>query len=56
MICVRDNWLIGCDANMEAEELSKHIWFQKFGSAIVATEEAGTCLGRLSIKEIMTLS
>ena len=44
VICVRNTWIFGCDANMEPEELSKRIWFQMMGAVTVATEgEAGTC-------------
>ena len=34
--------VIGCDANMESEDLDKSIWFQLMGAVIAAREdEAG---------------
>ena len=38
MIGVRYNWIIGCDAHMEQEEMSNNLRFHKLRAVIVATE------------------
>ena len=44
VIGVEYSWITCCDAIMEPEVMSTHLWFHAPRAAIVATEdEAGTC-------------